>query len=56
MYKHVHIYFLAAGQPRAVGSLENGNLVMYRPLNGVFKADPDFAFFPTREIQVKDTK
>ena len=32
VYKHVYIYFLAAGQARAVGSLESGNLVVYGPL------------------------
>ena len=32
VYRHVYIYFLAAGQARAVGSLESGNLVVYGPL------------------------
>ena len=32
VYKHVYIYFLAAGQARAVGSLESGNLMVYGPL------------------------
>ena len=32
VYKHVYIYFLAARQARAVGSLESGNLVVYGPL------------------------
>ena len=32
VYKHVYIYFLAAGQATAVGSLESGNLVVYGPL------------------------
>ena len=32
VYKYVYIYFSAAGQARAVGSLESGNLVVYRPL------------------------
>ena len=27
VYKHVYIYFSAAGQARAVGSIEGGNLV-----------------------------
>ena len=46
VYKHVHIYFLAAGQAIAVGSLESGNLVVYRP----------FGAFLSREIEVKDSK
>ena len=32
VYKHVYIYFSAAGQARAVKSLESGNLVVYGPL------------------------
>ena len=33
VYKHVYIYFLAAGQARAVESLESGNLMVYGPLS-----------------------
>ena len=33
VYKYVYIYFLAAGQARAVGSLESGNLMVYGPLS-----------------------
>ena len=33
VYKQVYIYFSAAGQARAVGSLESGNLMVYGPLN-----------------------
>ena len=32
VYKHVYIYFLAAGEVMAVGSLESGNLMVYGPL------------------------
>ena len=32
VYKHVYIYFSAAGQAKAVGSLESGNLMVYGPL------------------------
>ena len=32
VYKHVYIYFSAAGQFMAVGSLESGNLMVYGPL------------------------
>ena len=32
VYKHVYIYFLAAGQVMAIGSLESGNLMVYGPL------------------------
>ena len=31
VYKHVYIYFLADRQPRAVGSLESGNFMVYGP-------------------------
>lgn len=37
---------MAAGQAIAVGSLESGNLVVYRP----------FGAFPSRGIEVKDSK
>ena len=32
VYKHVYIYFLAAGQVMAVWSLESGNLMVNGPL------------------------
>ena len=52
VYKHVYIYFSAAGQVMAVGSLESGNLMVYGPLQWCLAAlHLESQLLPTLDIR-----